>query len=183
MIAGYEDHNETPLSLGMKYSKVLSHALRVIRTHPLLSNAKRIHIWDRCDTLTHRQFSRIAREAAELFEFVDPLEELVLDVNNLRPFLSPFFDFPELQVPTEQGTFPSIKGLAIAERAGKPFDEECVAAIVELVKLQHMRSAPSKRVVFHTKFPPVGMAERLELWVGTVHFSEERISGDNQVPV
>jgi hypothetical protein len=93
MVAGYGYHDETPLSLGEKHSKVFSHALKAIRTYPLLSNVKRLRIWDRCDTLTPRQFSRIAREAAELFEFLDPLEELVLDVDNLRPFLSPFFDF------------------------------------------------------------------------------------------
>jgi hypothetical protein len=134
MIAGYEDHDGSPLSLGGKHPKVFSHALKTIRTHLLLSNIKRLRIWDRCDTLTPRQFARIAREAAELFGFVGPLEKLVLDVDNLRLFLSPFFDLPELQVSMKRGTFPPIKGLAIEEQPEKILDGEWVDDIVESAK-------------------------------------------------
>jgi hypothetical protein len=169
-VDGYQE--ETMLSKREKHSQVFSHALKAIRTHPHVRNIKRLRIWDiwnRRGTLAPRQLRYIAREAAELFEFVGPLEELVLDID-LRPFLSPFFDPPELQASTKLGVFPSIKGLTITEQPEKPFDEECVAGIVELAKLQHMRGVPFERVVFHTKFPPVGMAERLESWVGAVRF-------------
>ena len=107
----------------------------------------------------------MAREAAGLLEFVGPLEELVLDIDDLRLFLSPFLDLPESQVSMEYSPLPSIKGLIIAERLEDPFDEERVAAIVGFVRSQYIRGVPFERVVFHVKFPPAGMAEWLGPWV------------------
>jgi hypothetical protein len=149
-IGAFGGHNETPLSLGERHSKIFSHALRAIRTHPLASNVKRLRIWDTCGTPPLHQLGHVATEAARLFEFAGPLEELVLDID-LRPFLSPFFCLPELQVSTELGTFPSIKGLTITEQPEKPFDGEYVAAIVAFARSQHMRGVPFERVIFRTK--------------------------------
>jgi len=178
--AEVEDCDEPAFSYGWKYTEVFEHALEAIRTHPLLNNIKRLRIWDRHHFANPRELTSMAKEAAGLFRFVDPLEELVLDIDDLQLFLSPFSDHPESQVLMEQSAFPSIKGLIIAEQLEDPFDEECVAAVVGFVRSQYMRGVPFERVVFHTRSPPAGMAERLEPWVGTVHFSEEAISGDNQ---
>jgi len=175
--AEVEDCDEPMFSYGWKYAEVFEHALEAIRTHPLLSNIKRLRIWDRHHFVNPRQLTSMAKEATGLFGFVGSLEELVLDIDDLQLFLS---DLPESQVSMEQSTFPSIKGLVIAEQLEDPFDEKCVAAIVGFVRSQHMRGVPFERVVFHTRSPPAGMAERLEPWVGTVHFSEETISKDDQ---
>jgi len=181
LITGDEDSDDEPTpELGWKYIEVLSHALEAIQTHPLLSNVKRLHIWDRHLFYNPRHLASMAKEATGLFRFVGPLEELVLDIDDLRLFLSPFLGLPESQVSTEQGTFPSIKALIIAEQPKDLFDEECVVAIVGFVRSQYMRGVPFERVVFHMKSPPAGMAKRLEPWVGTVDFSEEMISADDQ---
>ena len=79
----------------------------------------------------------------------------------------------------EQRVFPSIRVLITVEHSKDPFDEERVAAIVELARSQHMRGMPFERVVFHMK-SSAGMAEWLEPWVRAVDFSEETISADYQ---
>jgi len=174
------DYDKPKLELGWGYSEVFEYALEAIRTHPFLSNVKRLHIWNRRHFLNHCQLASMAIAAARLFMLVGPLEELVLDIDDLRLFLSPFFNLPESQASMEQGTFPSTKELIIAEQSEDPFDEECVVAIVGFVRSQHMQGVPFERVVFHTSSPPAGVAERLEPWVGIVHFSEETISEGDQ---
>ena len=169
MIARHR-YYETPHSLGEKHSQAFSQAFKSVRTHPLLDNIKHLCIRERHLSLTPYQLGRIAKEFAQLFKFVDSLEELFLDVDDLRPFLSPFFDLPESPVLFRQHVSPSIKGLRIVERSDKPFNGECVAAIVGFVKSQHARGVPFKRAVFHMEFPPLGMAERLKPWVGTCIF-------------
>ena len=181
IIAEEQYGDEPAFSSGWRYTNVFEHALEAIRTHPLLNNIKRLRIWDRHRFANPRQLTSIAKEATPgLFKFMGPLEELVLDINDLQIFLSPFLDLPESQVSTEQSTFPSIRVLIIAEQPEDPFDEECMAAIVGFVWSQYTRGVPFERVVFHMKSPPVGMAERLEPWVGAVNFSEETISADYQ---
>jgi len=168
MIQGYD---ETPLSLGEEHSQVFSQASKAVREHPHLSNIKRLRIRDRHDFLALDQLARIAEEAARLFKFVGPLEELILDVDDLRPFLSPFSSLPEFQDLMQPDAFPPINELAV-ERSREPLEEECMAAIVKLVKSQHALGVPFKRVVFRMKDPPVVMVERLKPWVGTLHFDE-----------
>ena len=169
--------------LGDKYSRVFSHAFRAVQTHPLLSNIKHLQIWDRHGPLAPHQLAHIAREAARLFKFVGPLEELVLDVDDLGPFLSPFFDPPEFQVSSRPHALPLIKRLRIVEQPEKPLSVKCVAAIVKFVKSQHIRGVPFEHATFHMKFPPLGMAERLKPWVGTAHFFERSIRGGDQDPM
>ena len=178
MITGVGYYHESSASLGEKHSRIFSRALKAVRKHPLLNKVKRLRIQDSHVYLAPHHLARIATEAARLFEFASPLEELTLDVDNLRPFISPFFDLPESQVSLQPHTFPSIKGLTIAEHPGRPLDGECVTAIVGFVKSQHMRGVPLERAIFQMEFPPTGMAERLKPWVGTVHFSEVNLGGD-----
>jgi len=179
MITGDEDPDELTFRLGWKYTNVFEHALKAIRTYPLLNNIKRLRIWGTHHLANTRQLTSMADEVTGLFKFLGPLEELVLDINNLRLFLSTFFDHPGSQVSTEQSTFPLIKGLIIADQPND-LDEECVVAIAGFARSQYMRSVPFERVVFRTRSPPAGMAERLEPWVGAVHFSEETISRDDR---
>ena len=161
MVTESEDSGGTPYSLGEKHSQVFSQASKAIREHPLLSNVKRLHIQDRHNLLAH-QLEGIAEQAAQLFKFVGPLEELVLDVDNLRPFFSPSSDL------VQPGEFSLIKVLTI-ERSEKPLKEECMAAIVELVKSRHALGVPFERVVFCVEDYPVGMIERLKPWAATLY--------------
>ena len=182
-ITGYMDHQGTPFSIGEKHSEVLSQAFETIQKHPLLSKVQRLHIRDRHVYLFPYQFAPIAKKAAELFKFMGPLEELILDVDDLPPFLSPFFDLPGLQGLVRPDSFPSFKGLTVIEHLEKPLDEECVDAIVGFAKSQHTRGVPFERATFGVEFPPVGMAERLEPWVGAVNFCEEMMVGDEEDPM
>ena len=172
-----EDHHETTYSLGEKHSQVFSQASKAIREHPLLSNVKRLHIQDRHDFFTNHQLEGIAEQAAQLFKFVGPLEELILDVDDLRPFLSPSSDFREFHDLVQPGAFSLIKVLTI-KRSKKPLKEECMAAIVESVKSRHVLGVPFERVVFRMKDYPVGMVERLKPWAATLLSDEMIEDGD-----
>ena len=180
MVAGDEYHSETRVSLGEKHSEVVSQAFGAILEHPLLSNIKRLRIWDRHLSLAPHHFARVMNQAARFFKSVGPLEELTLDVTDLRLYLAPFFDLPEFRDLRQLAAFPAIKGLTIAEQSGEPLTEECAAAIVELAKSQHELGVPFERVMLHTMDPPAAMVARLEPWVGTVRVDEDMIIGDCQ---
>jgi hypothetical protein len=170
-VAVDEYQHHTPDSLGEVHSRVFSRALKAVRGHPLLSTVKRLRIQDRHAHLALDDLAYITKAVGRLFELVGPLEELILDVDDLRPFISSFFDPPQFQVLLRPFTFPSIKGLTIIEHPESPFNGGFAAAILGFVKSQHTRGVPFERANFHIEFPPVGMAERLEPWVDAVHFS------------
>ena len=178
MIVGYEGHTESPDSLGEWHSQGFSQALMAVRKHPLISNVKHLRILDRHIFLAPHHLARITSEAVQLLKSVGPLQELILDVDNLRQILSPFFDLPE-SADMQPDAFPPIKELTIAGRSlGRPPNEECVAAIVKLAKSQHALGVPFERVAFRMKGSPVAMIERLNPWVGVVQFGEGTIVGD-----
>jgi hypothetical protein len=102
----YEDHGEPPLPLGEKHPDDFSRVFKAVRTHPLLSNVKRIRILDGYGTLAPHQHARIAREAARLFQFVSSLEELILHVEDPQLDLSLFSDSPKFQVPSQPHASP-----------------------------------------------------------------------------
>jgi len=177
MIAGYDGCNENPHSLGEKHSHGFSQALMAVRKHPLLGNVKRLHILDRHVFLGPHHLEHITSEATQLFKSMGPLEELVLDVDNLRQILFPFFDLSE-SADIQPNAFPPIKELTIAKRSAQLLEEECMAAIVKLAKSQYALGVPFECVVFLIKDPPVAMGERLKPWVGEVHFCERTIVED-----
>ena len=131
IISEDQDCDEPAFPSGRKYNEVFERALEAIRTH-LLDNIKRLRIWDSHHLVNPRELVCMAKEAAGLLEFAGSLEELVLDIDDLRLFLSPFLDLPESQGPMEQRVFPSIRVLITVEHSKDPFDEERVAAIVEV---------------------------------------------------
>ena len=178
-ITEYEACCMSPDSLANMHYKVFSRAFGAVRKHPLLNTIKRLRIRDTHTHLPLYHSAHIANEAARLFESTTgPLEELIIEVDNPRPFIPPFFNPSEPQVFSQPYTFPSIKGFTIAEHSERPFDEECVAAIAGFVKSQFTRGVPFERVVFHMESPPTGMAERLEQWVSAVHFPEVALGGN-----
>ena len=106
-----------------KHSKVISHAFKAIRTHPLPKALKRLRIRDRYHFLTPHRPAGIAEEATRLFKLIGLLEEWILDIDDLRPFLSPFLDSPKFQVLSQPHAFPSIKRVRCTIRAcGFPYE-------------------------------------------------------------
>ena len=161
-----------------EHSQIFSQALEAVQTYPLLGNIKRLrimsrHKYDPYQDLAPHQLARLVEGTAQLFKFVGRMEELILDVDDLQPFIAPFFYPPGFRVSFGPDVFPQIRGLTIAEREDKLLDAKSVAAIVGFVKSQHTRGIPFERATFLMKFPPLGMAERLEPWVATLNFSEE----------
>ena len=172
---GDEDEGETDIDLGEKHAQVFYDATKAIRHHPSLGNIKRLSIRDRPVGLAADPRRRIANEVGELFNSVGPLEELTLNVSDLRPYLAPFLDLPEFRY-VQWDTFPLTKELTIAGL--EPLKEECGDAIVELAKSHHALGVPFECVIFHMKDPPLAMAERLEPWVDTVHFHDMVITSE-----
>ena len=176
VVTSDEDYSEPSFKLGEKHSKLFSQAFRAAQTYPHLGNVKRVRILDSNFGLAPSQLALVMREVLALFERLSPLEELLLDVDDLRPFLFPFIDLPDFRGVRQLDMFPPIKRLTIIERSDKPFDGKCAAAIVRFAKSQHTRGVPFERVTLRMTIPPVGMAERLEPWVGALHFSEGKVS-------
>ena len=149
-----------------KHSEVLSYAFKAIRNHPLLSNVKRLRIRDRQLSYPLSRATWIADEATLLFKSVGPLEELDLDVANLPLYLAPFLhllEFVEMEQPVISL---SIKELAISH--SPVMDDKDESVIVRFAESQHMRGEPFERVILRMKDSPIGLAERLKPWVGTV---------------
>lgn len=164
--------------MGEEHSQIFLQALEAVQTYPLLGKIKRLRVLSRHKYLPYRdlvphQLARPVEGTAQFFKFVGRPEELILDVDDLQLFVTPFFDPSGFPVSFGSDVFPQIRGLTIAEREDMPLDAESVAAIVAFVKSQHTRGIPFERATFLMKFPPLGMAERLEPWVDTLHFSEE----------
>ena len=180
MIVKDEDDEDIDIDmdLGEAYHKVFSDASKAIRNHPLLANVKRLRILDRPTHPIFDLLGRIAKEVGELFKSLGPLEELTLNVFDLRPYLAPFLDPPPFQYVKQPDAFPSIKELTIA--GPEPLREDCCAAVVEFAKSQHTLNVPFERVIFHMKDPPLAMGERLEPWVGIVCFLEMITTGEDQ---
>ncbi|KAF9652215.1 hypothetical protein BDM02DRAFT_3183927 [Thelephora ganbajun] len=173
-----DDHEESDFSLGQKHVRVFSQASKTIRNHPLLANVKRFLIQDSHAPLTSNQLTRVADEVGQLFRSIGPLEELTLDVVDLRPYLALSIDLPEFDDVKRSGAYPQIKELTIIERSQETIEEECFAAIVEFAKSQHALGVPFERMIFRVKESPVEMAERLGPWVGAVDCYEMIIADD-----
>jgi hypothetical protein len=162
-----DDDEEFEMPLGERHAEIFSRASMTIRTHPLLANVKRLRIRDRFTTIDSDELPRIAGEVRQLLKSVGPLDALIIDVFDLRPYLGPFLQFPEFRDMAQPDAFPPIKELEIAQLVQVP--TQCAAAIVELAKLQHAAGMPFERVTLHVKNPPPEVTEWLSPWVGTVH--------------
>jgi hypothetical protein len=149
------------MALGDRHVGIFSRASMTIRTHPLLLNIKRLRIRDRDATVNSNEPTRIAGDIKQLFQSMGPLDTLSLDVFDLRPYLA------------HPDGFPPIKGLTLAQPSQAPAKEECMAAVVELAKSQHVLGVPFKRVTIYMKDHPPGMEEQLRQWVDKVYCRAE----------
>ena len=179
IIAEDQDCNESAFSSGWKYTEVFEHALETIRTHPLLNNIKRLRIWDKHHLVNPRELMSMAREAAGLLEFVGPLEELVLDIDDLRLFLAPFLDLPESQVSMEYSPLPSIKGL-ISPSGWRIPSTKNVGCYRRVRAVTVHTGCTLRACGFPHEVSSCGDGGVAGAMGSAVDFSEETISGDNK---
>jgi hypothetical protein len=166
----YNDDDEEFEMLGEWHAEIFSQASVTIRTHPLLTNVKRLRIQDKDIDFHPNEFIQIASEVEQLFKSVGPLDSLTLDVFDLRPYLAPFLELPEFRDMGLSNVFPPIKELTIVQPPWTPAKQKCTAAVVELAKSQHALGVPFKHVTIRVKNSPREMTESLSKWVGEVHY-------------
>ena len=152
------------------YQEVFYQASRTIQDLPLLADVKRLRMSHSGPVLDYTQITRIANEVGRLLGSVGPLEESL-----------PFLDHSDFRNLEELIVFPPIKEFTISHPQCAP-RETCVAAIMEVAKSQHALGIPFERITVHMDNPPAEMAEKLRLWVGTVHCYDEPYGGD-QSPI
>jgi hypothetical protein len=144
------------------YYKVFSQASRIIRDQP--ADVRRLHFNHSSGVFGPTQRKRIANEVGRVFKSVGPLEELTMDGCDVRSYLIPFFNLPEIEQPT---AFPPVEELTVlCPSPASP--AECMAAIVGLAKSQHALGVPFKCVTVNMMGLPKTMAKELRLWVEAV---------------
>ena len=175
MVETYRRSTMIGLPPEWEYVEGLRQASRAIQSHPLFANFKRLRIQDWRSPVISDQLKRATRFIGPFFKSMSPLEELTLDASDLRPYLFPFTDLPDCNDVKRSYVYPQIKGLTIFDRE-QPLETGSEVAIVEFARSQHARGVPFERVVFRSEGPAaVPIAERLQPWVGSVHFYQEVI--------
>jgi len=163
------------------YPELFSSASSIIQEDPLSVNIKRLNIYNNFLVLGSDQIPGIADEVRSLFQSVGPLEELTMYCCDLRPYLTP----PKSRGVRKPIVFPPVRELTISHPS-YPRREECMAAIVGLVKSQHVQGVPFERVTIRMEEPPAAMVERLSPWVGAAYCYNERyvaIGDDDPSPI
>ncbi|KAF9652213.1 hypothetical protein BDM02DRAFT_3109648 [Thelephora ganbajun] len=184
-----EDELQMPLE-DMGYSIFLQ-ASRTIWNHPLVSNIKRLHIKHGAAISSYSaQKKLMMNKVGKLFKSMGSLDELTIHGCDLRIFLAPFFDIPELDDIKQSFVFPPIKELTISHPSIEE-DEEgwmdgedeegWMDGVLEFAKSQHALGVPFERVTVRAEKLPTTMVERLRSWVGVVECYEECRMEDNYV--
>ena len=175
---GFKVSETLPDGIGLSREEVnlriLTQACRVIRSHPLLSSLRRLHIKDYKRTLGTDHRLSIAYVIGGLFESLGPLDELIIHGCDVQIFLLPFINpgvFQSFGRILPRLDFPRVKELTISE-ALMVDEKECVDGIVNLAKLQHELQRPFEHVTIWAREIPTMMAERLGQWVGAVDCHE-----------
>ena len=155
---------------------LFSQACRTIRDHPLLKNVRILCI--RGGELPAENLKLSANDVGKLFGSLGPLEELILDDCDLRPYLDPFFETPLFPDAIQPISFPPIKKFSIII----PMESLCgnethATAVVKLANSQHARGMPFEVVVLRPPAPS-WVVEQLMLSVNTVVCDEAPSDGD-----
>jgi len=174
-----DDDFETDIPLEEKHVEVFSHASKAIRNHSRLGDVKRFRIKDRPVSLTTLQILGVAKEAERLFMAMGPLDELILDVSDLRPYFNSLRHSPGPGGTGPLNAYPLVKELTIIGQPQTLLGGQGMAGIVKVAKLRHALGVPFERVVFRMRDPPVTVVEELGPWVGAVDCYDE-IIGDDQ---
>ena len=145
--------------------EAFSQAFRTIRDHPLLPHLRNLCIQDWTHTFGADSVLPMADVVGELFVRLGSLDGLIISGFDLRVFLAPFIDLPELRHLAR--VFPHVKKLTIGE--GQIADRQrSTDAIVELAKSQSEQGKPFDCIAVNPNGIPAGTAERLRQWVNVV---------------
>jgi hypothetical protein len=110
----------------------------------------------------------IAENVGQLFGSLGPLDELALDVSDLRPYLAPFIDLSNFHSMRLAFVYPKIARLVIADQSPRTLQVALEVGILRFAKSQYESGAPFEHVEFQMKIPPTETVERLQQWVGSV---------------
>jgi len=161
-----EEEDDMETILNKRLPCVFSQASRTIRNHPLLADVRRL--WIRGGGLVAGDLELATSDVGLLLGSMGPLEEVILDGCDLRPYLDTFLGTPHSPNPIQPASFPPVKKLVITDPVQSFHDDEVsAAAIVELARSQHSRGTPFERMTFNTGVPSLVM-EELASFVGTV---------------
>ena len=155
-------------TLQREYAEVFTQASKFIQSHPLLTKIRRLRVGDRHVLLSPNQLKRVANDIERLFKSLGPLDELTLDVSDLRPYFAPFIDPPKSHRMRQSFTYPKIAHLTVGDRSRGFSGGASMVGIVEFAMSLHSLGVPLERVVLQARVPLVEVAERLRLWVGEV---------------
>lgn len=151
------------------YLQVFSWASSAIRNHPLLANVRRLRIQDKHIPLTEDQLKYVAENVGQLSGSLGPLDELALDVSDLRPYLAPFIDLPNVHSMRPTFVYPKIARLVVADQSPRTLEVALKVGILRFAKSQYESGVPFEHVEFQMKIPPVETVGLLQQWVGSVH--------------
>ena len=154
--------------------EVFTQATRAIQNYPQLKNIKRLRISQSRSFPHPANVLHIQNEVGRLFKTLGPLEGLMLELCDMRPYLDPFIEPPE---PEDSGiresvVFPPIQELVISHPLFLS-DEQFTAAIVGLAKSQHARGIPFESVTIYAYNMSTDVEEELRPWVGNAEYSHE----------
>jgi F-box-like len=167
-----DDDDDTPRpSMEAEYAEVFSQASRVIRTYPLLPNVRRLRIHDNNSPVSPQLLQHIINEVGQLFTSLGPLDHLMLETSDLLPYLAPFIHGPNgSDTLGSWFKYPQIFVLTIVNKSEQPLNGASEDGIVEFAKLQHALGIPFDKVNLQITTSNAQMAERLQRWVGSVHW-------------
>ena len=162
---GHLEEERLDLTRGEMRREILSQACRAIRSHPLLSHVKRLHITNTSETLGFDDLLATVDVVGELFTSLGPLDELTIRGRGLDVILAPFVNLPGLRCPKQE--FPHVKKLRILEPLMLN-KRHCMDGLEEPAKLQHGLGKPFELVTFFARFIPETEVEGLRPWVSAV---------------
>ena len=170
-----DEGNEPEIDFAEIDSEFYSQGFRVIQSHPLLPNAKRLHIRSGYPGFYVLEMEPFATEIGKVFGRLRSLDELTIGGRDMRPYHAAF---DSLDDSGKLVAFPPIKHLTILRPWAEGAEEECADAIVGMVKSQHTRGQPFERVTIRADNLPVTMAERLRRWANVVDCFVEGLPED-----
>ncbi|KAF9783847.1 hypothetical protein BJ322DRAFT_1109696 [Thelephora terrestris] len=183
LFASEEDDDRDDLLSDETYNKVLTQAIRTIRSHPQLVDLKCLHIRDGFSPF---QISHAVKEIGRLFRSLGPLDKFTISNSDLRRYLHSYLVLPEGSIERieESVVFPSIKEFVTSHPVN--LDDPEFSAIVALAQSHHERGIPfervlirgervllrGERVLLRGERMPAEM-EKLRKWVGSAEYCFE----------
>ena len=148
--------------------EILLQALCNIHDCPLLSRIKRLHIKYNAAIPDTYIKNRTRSAVLELFSSLGPLDKLTIHGHSLLMIFAVLLDDMVHFCMVGHVDFPQVKELAISHPVAEAGAEECMDAVVKLVKSQYLRGKPFERLTINIRDIPEEIEEQLAQWVDIV---------------